>query len=209
MPVAPCLLSRWLIWQPRLEEAVVARITRKRTEWSHEKECGSLPARSDRSTISMTPFAACSSARASSPKHAMQVCDVLDRRPVEVLHGLQHKGLSSRSGASSPLGRSMSASVSALAALIQRKILARRRSSGTSLAYPSMRSSRSAAELHCAPTWRTSPLSTSQAVPRAQCTSAQHTSCGAAERFITSAILTNTCTHCPVRRFEDALKVEK
>ena len=79
---------------------MVARITRKRTEWSHEKECGSLPARSDRSTISMTPFAACSSARASSPKHAMQVCDVLDRRPVEVLHGLQLEGLSSRSGAS-------------------------------------------------------------------------------------------------------------
>jgi len=71
----------------RLEEAVIARITRKRSEWSHEKEWRFITGQVGPKHYLDDALRRVFLGPRVKPEHAAQVCDVLDRRPVEVLQG--------------------------------------------------------------------------------------------------------------------------
>ncbi len=71
----------------RLEEAVIARITRKRTEWSHENEWRFVTGQVGPKHYLDDALRRVFLGPRASPEHVRQVCDVLDHRPVEVLQG--------------------------------------------------------------------------------------------------------------------------
>ena len=71
----------------RLDKAVIARITRKRSEWSHEKEWRFITGEVGPKALPRRRASPRVSRPRVKPEHATQVCEVLDRRPVEVLHG--------------------------------------------------------------------------------------------------------------------------
>jgi hypothetical protein len=71
----------------RLEEAVIARITRKRTEWAHEKEWRFIAGEVGPKHYLDDALRRVFLGPRIKAKHAARVCEVLDRRPVEVLQG--------------------------------------------------------------------------------------------------------------------------
>ncbi|RUX21598.1 DUF2971 domain-containing protein, partial [Mesorhizobium sp. M2A.F.Ca.ET.037.01.1.1] len=71
----------------RLDEAIISRISRKRIEWAHEKEWRFVTG-----TVGSKHYLDDALRRVYlgpriDPVHATRVCDVLKRRPVEVLQG--------------------------------------------------------------------------------------------------------------------------
>ena len=71
----------------RLEEAVIARITRKRSEWAHEKEWRFITGEVGPKHYLDDALRRVFLGPRVKPEHAAHVCEVLDRRPVEVLQG--------------------------------------------------------------------------------------------------------------------------
>jgi len=71
----------------RLEEAVTARITRKRIEWAHEKEWRFITGEVGPKHYLDDALRRVFLGPRVQPEHAARVCGVLDRRPVEVLQG--------------------------------------------------------------------------------------------------------------------------
>ena len=71
----------------RLEEAVIARITRKRSEWAHEKEWRFVTGEVGPKHYLDDALRRVFLGPRVRPEHAVRVCEVLDRRPVEVLQG--------------------------------------------------------------------------------------------------------------------------
>lgn len=71
----------------RLEEAMIARITRKRNEWSHEKEWRFLTGKPGPKCYLDDALCRVYLGPRVKPEHAEQICEVLDQRPVEVLKG--------------------------------------------------------------------------------------------------------------------------
>ena len=71
----------------RFEDAVIARITRKRSEWSHEKEWRFVTGQVGPKHYLDDALRRVFLGPRVKPEHAAQVCEVLDRRPVEVLQG--------------------------------------------------------------------------------------------------------------------------
>ncbi|MER8396405.1 hypothetical protein NKH10_32245 [Mesorhizobium sp. M1340] len=66
-----------------LEEAVIARITRKRGEWAHEKEWRFVTGQAGpKHFLDDALRRVCLGPRVK-PEHAARVCQVMDRRPVE------------------------------------------------------------------------------------------------------------------------------
>lgn len=70
-----------------LEEAVIARITRKRNEWAHEKEWRFITGEVGPKHYLDDALRRVFLGPRAKPEHVARVCDVLDRRPVEVLQG--------------------------------------------------------------------------------------------------------------------------
>ena len=75
----------------RLEKAVIARITRKRSEWSQEKEWRVITGKVGPKHYLDDGLRRVFLGPRVKSQHVTQVCEVLDRRPVEVLQG-QIKG---------------------------------------------------------------------------------------------------------------------
>lgn len=71
----------------RLEEAVIARITRKRSEWAHEKEWRFITGKVGPKYYLDDALRRVFLGPRAQPEHATRVCAMLDRRPVEVLQG--------------------------------------------------------------------------------------------------------------------------
>lgn len=71
----------------RLEEAVIARITRKRIEWSHEKEWRFITGAIGPKHYVDDALRRVFLGPRIKPAHSKQICDLLDHRPVEVLQG--------------------------------------------------------------------------------------------------------------------------
>ncbi|MBX3477317.1 MAG: DUF2971 domain-containing protein [Brevundimonas sp.] len=71
----------------RLEEAIIARITRKRAEWSHEKEWRYVTGEVGRKHYLDDALRRVFIGPRAREDYVTTVCDVLDRRPVEVLQG--------------------------------------------------------------------------------------------------------------------------
>lgn len=70
-----------------LREAVIARITRKRIEWSHEKEWRFVTGTTGPKHYVDDALSRVFLGPRINPAHAEQICDLLDHRPVEVLQG--------------------------------------------------------------------------------------------------------------------------
>ncbi|MCW2404424.1 hypothetical protein M2336_001053 [Sphingobium sp. B1D7B] len=70
-----------------LEEAVIARITRKRAEWAHEKEWRFIAGEIGPKHYLDDALRRVFLGPRVKPEHAARVCEILDRRPVEVLQG--------------------------------------------------------------------------------------------------------------------------
>ena len=70
-----------------LEEAMIARITRKRSEWSHEREWRFLTGEAGPKCYLDDALRRVYLGPRVKPEHAEQICEVLDQRPVEVLQG--------------------------------------------------------------------------------------------------------------------------
>lgn len=87
-PLPPITLADLTL--ERMEEAVVSRISRKRSEWAHEKEwrflTGEIGPRHYLDNALRRVFLG----PRVDPEHARRVCEVLDHRPVEVLQGEVH-----------------------------------------------------------------------------------------------------------------------
>lgn len=71
----------------QLKEAVIARITRKRIEWSHEKEWRFVTGTTGPKHYVDDALSRVFLGPRINPAHAEQICDLLDHRPVEVLQG--------------------------------------------------------------------------------------------------------------------------
>lgn len=71
----------------KLEEAVIARITRKRLEWSHEKEWRFVTGEVGPKHYLDNALTKVFLGPRAKPEHVARVCEVLSRRPVEVLQG--------------------------------------------------------------------------------------------------------------------------
>lgn len=71
----------------RLEEAVIARISRKRSEWAHEKEWRFITGEVGPKHYLDDALRRVFLGPRVKAEHAARVCEVLDRRPVEVLQG--------------------------------------------------------------------------------------------------------------------------
>lgn len=71
----------------QLDEAVIARITRKRNEWAHEKEWRFITGEVGPKHYLDDALRRVFLGPRVKPEHAARVCEVLDRRPVEVLQG--------------------------------------------------------------------------------------------------------------------------
>lgn len=71
----------------RLEEAVIERIARKRIEWAHEKEWRFITGAVGRKYYLDDALCRVFLGPRVNPDHAARVCEVFDRRPVEVLQG--------------------------------------------------------------------------------------------------------------------------
>lgn len=69
------------------DEAVIARLTRKRSEWAHEKEWRFITGQVGRKHILDDALFRVFLGPRAKPEHVAKVCQVLDRRPVEVLQG--------------------------------------------------------------------------------------------------------------------------
>lgn len=69
------------------EEAVIALITRKRSEWAHEKEWRVITGEIGPKHYLDDALRRVFLGPRVQPGHAARVCEVLDRRPVEVLQG--------------------------------------------------------------------------------------------------------------------------
>ncbi|MGV2105184.1 DUF2971 domain-containing protein [Agrobacterium vitis] len=74
----------------RLEEALMARITRKRSEWSHEKEWRYIVGAVGPKYYLDDALKRVFLGPRIEPEHAARICEILDQRPVEVLHGEIH-----------------------------------------------------------------------------------------------------------------------
>lgn len=83
----PPLTMADMLPHERLEEAVIARITRKRSEWSHEKEWRFIAGQAGPKHYLDDALRRVFLGPRINSEHAMAVCDVLDRRPVEVFQG--------------------------------------------------------------------------------------------------------------------------
>ena len=70
-----------------LEEAMIARITRKREEWSHERERRFVVGQLGPKYYLDDAICRVYLGPRVLPSHAEKVCEVLDRRPVEILQG--------------------------------------------------------------------------------------------------------------------------
>lgn len=70
-----------------LEEAVIARITRKRSEWAHEKEWRFVTGQVGPKHFLDDALRRVFLGPRVKPEHAARVCEAMDRRPVEVLQG--------------------------------------------------------------------------------------------------------------------------
>lgn len=73
--------------QERLEESVIARITRKRSEWAHEKEWRFVTGEVGPKHYVDDALRRVFLGPRVKPQHAKRICEVLDRRSVEVLQG--------------------------------------------------------------------------------------------------------------------------
>ena len=71
----------------RLEDAVTARLTRKRIEWAHEKEWRFITGEVGPKHYLDDALRRVFLGPRIQPEHAARICEVLDRRPVEVLQG--------------------------------------------------------------------------------------------------------------------------
>ncbi|WP_210160830.1 DUF2971 domain-containing protein [Mesorhizobium opportunistum] len=71
----------------QLEEAVIACITRKRSEWAHEKEWRFVTGQVGPKHFLDDALRRVFLGPRVKPEHAALVCEVMDRRPVEVLQG--------------------------------------------------------------------------------------------------------------------------
>jgi hypothetical protein len=71
----------------RVEESVIARITRKRSEWAHEKEWRFITGELGPKHYVDDALCRVFLGPRINPAHAKQICDVLDHRPVEVVQG--------------------------------------------------------------------------------------------------------------------------
>lgn len=71
----------------RLQESVIARITRKRSEWAHEKEWRFITGEVGPKHYLDDALRRVYLGPRVKPEHAAGVCEVLDQRPVEVLQG--------------------------------------------------------------------------------------------------------------------------
>lgn len=71
----------------RLKDAVIARITRKRSEWAHEREWRYIAGQVGPKHYLDDALRRVYLGPRVKPKHATRVCEVLERRPVEVLQG--------------------------------------------------------------------------------------------------------------------------
>lgn len=71
----------------RLEAAVTARITRKRIEWAHEKEWRFITGEVGPKHYLDDALRRVFLGPLVQPEHAARICEVLNRRPVEVLKG--------------------------------------------------------------------------------------------------------------------------
>jgi len=74
----------------RLKEAVMARITRKRSEWSHEKEWRHIVGAVGPKYYLDDALKRVFLGPRIKAEHATRICEILDQRPVEVLHGEIH-----------------------------------------------------------------------------------------------------------------------
>ncbi|KZM49685.1 hypothetical protein OA90_13985 [Labrenzia sp. OB1] len=74
----------------RLQEAVIARFTRKRREWAHEKEWRFITGALGRKHYVDDALSRVFLGPCINPAHAKQICDLLDHRPIEVLQGEIH-----------------------------------------------------------------------------------------------------------------------
>ncbi len=70
-----------------LAEAVIARITRKRSEWAHEKEWRFVTGQAGPMYYLDDALRRVFLGPKVKPEHAEKVCEMLERRPVEVLQG--------------------------------------------------------------------------------------------------------------------------
>jgi hypothetical protein len=70
-----------------VENAIIARLTRKRIEWSHEKEWRTLSGEGGPKHYLDDALRCVFLGPRVKPMHATRVCTVLDRRPVEVRQG--------------------------------------------------------------------------------------------------------------------------
>lgn len=70
-----------------LDEAVLARITRKRSEWAHEQEWRFVTGEVGRKHYLDDALLRVFLGPRVKPAHVERVCEVLDRRPVEILQG--------------------------------------------------------------------------------------------------------------------------
>lgn len=71
----------------RIKEAVIARITRKRVEWAHEKEWRLIVGETGPKHYVDDALSRVFLGPRINPEHAKQICNLLDFRPVEVLQG--------------------------------------------------------------------------------------------------------------------------
>lgn len=71
----------------RLKDAVLARITRKRSEWSHEKEWRFITGQAGPRHYLDDALRRVFLGPRAKPEHVARVCEVLARRPVEILQG--------------------------------------------------------------------------------------------------------------------------
>ncbi|NRD90552.1 DUF2971 domain-containing protein [Sphingopyxis sp. BSNA05] len=69
------------------KEAVIARITRKRSEWAHEKEWRFITGEVGPKHYLDDALQRVYLGPRVNPKHAKRICEVLQRRPVEILQG--------------------------------------------------------------------------------------------------------------------------
>jgi Protein of unknown function (DUF2971) len=70
-----------------LEEKVIARITRKRSEWAHEKEWRFLTGKVGQKYYLDNALRRVFLGPRTRPDHAERICQILGQRPVEVLQG--------------------------------------------------------------------------------------------------------------------------
>jgi len=74
----------------KLENAVISRLTRKRSEWAHEKEWRFITGKVGPKYYLDDALRRVFLGPRVKPEHAKRICNALDRRPVEVLHGEVH-----------------------------------------------------------------------------------------------------------------------